>query len=110
MTRVPTRIPTSVTVAGPKARTCLFKHLLYLVDTKFERLDAKVMLERMNLLAPPVSRAGSDSRVMIIPALDSEAPEDCCRELCDLFVDLLNGDPVPLLMQHLLHLGNGFDL
>ena len=59
--------------------------------------------------ALPVSCAGSDSRVIIIPTLDSEALGDRCRELCDLFVDLLNGDPVPLLMQHLLHLGNGGD-
>ena len=44
----------------------------------------------------PVSRAGSDSRAIIIPTLDSEALGDRCRELCDLFV-LFNGDLVPLM-------------
>ena len=38
-------------------------------------------------------RAGSGSRVIIIATLDSEAPGDRYRELCDLFIDL-NGDPV----------------
>ena len=38
-------------------------------------------------------RAGSGSRVIIITTLESEAPGDRYMELCDLFVDLLNGDP-----------------
>ena len=41
---------------------------------------------------PALLRAGSGSRVIIIPTLDSEAPADRCKELCNLFVDLLNGD------------------
>ena len=53
-------------------------------------------------------RTGSGSRVIVIITLDSEAPGDRYRELCNLFVNLLNSDPVPLLMQH-LHLGNSGD-
>ena len=60
-------------------------------------------------LPSSLSRTGSGSRVIIITTLDSEAPRDRYRELCDLFVDLLNGDPVPLLMQHLLHFRNSGD-
>ena len=40
-------IPTSVTVAGANARTCLFKRP---PDTEFNRLSTKVMRESANML------------------------------------------------------------